>query len=469
MNLLDIAAAAVPLAAVYGGTFVYSRTARARVSRALTAIGLTHDMHVKSAADGGPYGVLTADVNTVMPIDLWRARAPELAKELSRHTPKITRRTGGVRLQFLPAPAGAEAPPPEMLSLTAWDSTPPKTPPTLRGLPVARDAYGNTWRMPVLGAHWLILGATGSGKGSVMWALINQLAPHVHDGTVQLWGIDPKGGVELGYGEPLFTRLAYNGADAAAWETDLSRLLADARQAMDARLERMRGTSRLHTPTTAEPLIVLIVDEFLTLTLGIADRNIKQQIDRDLTMILSKGRAPGVTVIACAQLAQKDALSAGIRDLFPYRVGLRMTDAEQARMALGSDAVRKGAECHRIPDNRPGAAYVVAESGYPAAVRFPWTSDEQITSLARRYGRKPARLVIPAGDPPTLKLPVVPAPTPEPEPETSEEIIRRLLTEEPHLTQAEMARQAGCSDRYVRKIRDQVRRETADALPRPGE
>ena len=55
MNLLDIAAAAVPLAAVYGGTWAYQRTPRARVARALNDVGLTHYMHVKHARDGGPF------------------------------------------------------------------------------------------------------------------------------------------------------------------------------------------------------------------------------------------------------------------------------------------------------------------------------------------------------------------------------------------------------------------------------
>ena len=429
MNWLDIAAAAVPLAAVYGGTFAYQRTPRARVARALNDVGLTHYMHVKHAHDGGPYGVLTADINTVMPIEKWWDYAPKIAQQLNRHTPLITPRDKGVRLQFLPAGDN-----PDMTALTTWDTPNPQATPNLRGLPIARDPYGNTWRMPVLGAHWLVLGATGSGKGSVIWFLITGLAPAIRAGTVKLWGVDPKGGVELGFGEVMFDRLVYNGADPAAWETNLAALFAAARTAMDARLERMRGTSRLHEPTPDEPLIVLVVDEFLTLTLGIADRTLKTQSERDLIMVLSKGRAAGVTVIACAQLAQKDALSANLRDLFPYRVGLRMTDAEQARMALGGDAVRNGAECHRIPDTRPGAAYIVGEKGRPRAVRFPWTSDTRILEIAREYRNRPTRRTAPEDGP------------------SKKDTILALHAAHPEWEPTRIAQEAGCSDRWVRQI-----------------
>ncbi|EUA56387.1 ftsK/SpoIIIE family protein [Mycobacterium xenopi 4042] len=53
---------------------------------------------------------------------------------------------------------------------------------------------------PRVGQHILIAGATGAGKGSVLWSLIAGLAPHVKTGRVRLCVIDPKGGMELGAG-----------------------------------------------------------------------------------------------------------------------------------------------------------------------------------------------------------------------------------------------------------------------------
>ena len=54
----------------------------------------------------------------------------------------------------------------------------------------------------------LLPGETGSGKSALIWSIIYQLAPAIADGTVELWGIDPKA-MELAAGEPLFARMAY--------------------------------------------------------------------------------------------------------------------------------------------------------------------------------------------------------------------------------------------------------------------
>jgi len=71
---------------------------------------------------------------------------------------------------------------------------------------------GRWWRLPVFGQHILIAGATGSGKGSVVWSLIAAVAPAIRAGWVRLWVIDPKGGMEFGRGAALFTGFAYDNA-----------------------------------------------------------------------------------------------------------------------------------------------------------------------------------------------------------------------------------------------------------------
>jgi S-DNA-T family DNA segregation ATPase FtsK/SpoIIIE len=62
------------------------------------------------------------------------------------------------------------------------------------GVGVGATEAGRWWRLPVLGQHILIAGATGSGKGSVVWSLIAALAPAVRIGSVRLCVVDPKGG-----------------------------------------------------------------------------------------------------------------------------------------------------------------------------------------------------------------------------------------------------------------------------------
>jgi len=72
---------------------------------------------------------------------------------------------------------------------------------------------GMWWRLSVLGQHILVAGATGSGKGSVLWSIIAALAPGVRVGWVRLLVIDPKGGMEFGRGQKLFTGFACDNGD----------------------------------------------------------------------------------------------------------------------------------------------------------------------------------------------------------------------------------------------------------------
>jgi S-DNA-T family DNA segregation ATPase FtsK/SpoIIIE len=76
--------------------------------------------------------------------------------------------------------------------------------PDLRDLPIGVLEDGTPWTVPLAGSHLLVGGSTGAGKGSVIWSLIRAAAPCVHDGTVQFWCVDPKGGMELSAGEPLW-------------------------------------------------------------------------------------------------------------------------------------------------------------------------------------------------------------------------------------------------------------------------
>jgi S-DNA-T family DNA segregation ATPase FtsK/SpoIIIE len=48
-----------------------------------------------------------------------------------------------------------------------------------------------------LGSHVLVAGVTGSGRGSVVRSIIRRVAPAIRDHTVDIWAIDPKGGMEL--------------------------------------------------------------------------------------------------------------------------------------------------------------------------------------------------------------------------------------------------------------------------------
>jgi S-DNA-T family DNA segregation ATPase FtsK/SpoIIIE len=248
----------------------------------------------------------------------------------------------------------------------------------LSAVPVGITDTHQWWRVPVLGHHLLIAGATGAGKGSVLWSVIAGLAPSVNTGQVRLCVIDPKGGMELGAGAALFNAFSHDATDTTL---DVLRSLVTV---MHARANRLRGHTRLHTPTPSEPLYVLIIDEIAALTAYVTDRKIRTEIEHLLGLLLSQGRAVGISVIAAIQDPSKDTLP--VRQLFTVRIGLRLTEASQTAMVLGQGARDAGAECDLIADTTPGVGYVMIDgTAQPQRVRAFHVTDPDITDLTTRF------------------------------------------------------------------------------------
>ncbi|KPM54689.1 cell division protein FtsK [Frankia sp. R43] len=247
----------------------------------------------------------------------------------------------------------------------------------LGAVPVGRCEDGSPWTLPVRGTHVLVAGATGAGKSSVLWSIIRGLGPALRAGLVELWVCDPKGGMELAFGEPLFTRFATTTGEAAE-------LLDDAVAVMQRRTALLRGQTRLHTPTVDDPLIVVVVDEIASLTSYVTDRELKKRIGAALPLLLSQGRAAGVVVLAAVQDPRKEVLP--FRDLFPVRIAMRMTEVEQADLVFGSGARDRGARADEIPVSLPGVGYVLVEGQpEPVRVRAAHIDDTEISRTVWAY------------------------------------------------------------------------------------
>ena len=117
------------------------------------------------------------------------------------------------------------------------------------------------------------------------------------------WAIDPKGGMELAPGRALFARLCGDEFEAMA------DLLDDAVEVMRDRARRLAGVTRLHEPTIAEPLIVVVVDEVATLSAYLPDRKLRERMAHALGLLLTQGRAVGVSVVAALQDPRKEVLA----------------------------------------------------------------------------------------------------------------------------------------------------------------
>ena len=162
---------------------------------------------------------------------------------------------------------------------------------------------GGPWVLRLLGTHVFVAGVQGAGKGSVIWSVLRGLARPIHTGVVQVWAVDPKGGMELAFGRPLFTRFACETTAA------MVELLEDAVTVMDARCARLAGVTRMHQPTVDEPLVLVIVDELSTLTAYEPDTKLRNRATAAISALLARGRAAAVVVLAAAQDPRKEVVS----------------------------------------------------------------------------------------------------------------------------------------------------------------
>jgi DNA segregation ATPase FtsK/SpoIIIE, S-DNA-T family len=223
----------------------------------------------------------------------------------------------------------------------------------------------------------VVAGVTGAGKGSVIWSLLRGLAPAIHAGTVAVWALDPKGGMELGLGRRMFQRFATDPADMVA-------LLEQAVAVMRDRASRLAGVTRQHTPTRDEPLIVVLVDEIASLTAYLTDRELKRRAEAALSLLLSQGRAVGVSVVGAVQDPRKEVVN--LRNLFPTKVALRLDEPSQVDMVLGDGARDRGATCDLIPEAMPGTAFVRVDGRRdPARVRASYVTDDQVRQMSTAY------------------------------------------------------------------------------------
>ncbi|AVH21716.1 FtsK/SpoIIIE domain-containing protein [Nocardia cyriacigeorgica] len=247
----------------------------------------------------------------------------------------------------------------------------------LEAVPVGITEHGRSWLLKVLYVHILLAGAMGSGKGSVLWSIISGVGPAIKAGLVDVWMADPKGGMEFGRGRPLWVRFEWTAAGILA-------MLAEAVKVMDERSARLREAGiRKLVPTVDEPLILIIIDEAAALS-SYATREEQEQFRQLTGLLLSKGRAVGVTVIAALQDPSKETMPN--RQLFPVRIGLRLDEPTQTTMVHGQGARDRGARCDQISDQTPGVGYV-GEDGTTEFVRVRafWVSDDDIDRIVATY------------------------------------------------------------------------------------
>jgi DNA segregation ATPase FtsK/SpoIIIE, S-DNA-T family len=300
------------------------------------------------------------------------AFAPKLAATYSADAYRVyppKRRTGStvmfelVMRDLIKAPSVASMPEPRMQTESAR---------------LGRRQSGKPFDLRIEQRHTLVVGASGSGKGSFLWGIVGSLAPAIAVDAVRIYGVDLKGGMELTMGAPLFTQIAVTGEQALE---RLRELVAIA----DQRTEELRGVSRNHKPGPGDPLYVLLVDELASLT-AYAEPEIKKEAERLLKRLLSIARAVGVVVLAFVQDPRKEVID--MRGLFTQTIALRLRSAMETNMVLG-DGMAPFAPAHRILKAAQGTAWIIDEDGSTDRIRADYWSDDLIRRIASLYPATP--------------------------------------------------------------------------------
>ncbi|WP_263167709.1 FtsK/SpoIIIE domain-containing protein [Streptomyces sp. SCSIO ZS0520] len=224
---------------------------------------------------------------------------------------------------------------------------------------VGRLEDGGAWvlrfrRVP----HWLITGATRSGKSVLLSALVRDLAPQ----PVALVGIDLKGGMELAPLSARFTALATDATQAAELlDAVVTEIQARTRI---CRTARVRNIWELPAGQRPVPLVVL-VDEVAELYLTDGTRESKELSERCGTLLLrvaQLGAALGCHLVVSGQRVGADLgpRVTALRAQLGGRIAHRQHDEASAEMTLGDIHPDAVVVAQSITEDEQGVAVTTA-------------------------------------------------------------------------------------------------------------
>ena len=215
------------------------------------------------------------------------------------------------------------------------------------------------------GGHLGVVGATRSGKSTVLRTLMTGLAVGHGPDDIQFYCLDFGGGAL----EPM-RELPHTGVVAGPDDTELVRRTIAQLQAVIRR--RAAATARPHADGYGE--VFLVVDGWATL------RRLGDGLEEDITAMAAHGLAHGVHIVLTA--ARWAELRPALKDQLGSRIELRLGEPAESEMD------RKAAR--HLVDAPPGTA--VTRDGRLSALATPHLDGEQHTALRSRC---PGRVAAP--------------------------------------------------------------------------
>lgn len=224
--------------------------------------------------------------------------------------------------------------------------------------------------------HLLVAGAKGSGKSGF---LTLKVCEYACKSDVVQWGIDLKGGMELGPLASLF--------DWMVTTYDRALLMVRALEAIiDARAEycRERGWKKWR-PDRLHPVLAVTIDECS----GLNGRMSVKDLER-LVMVAEKGRAVGVELNEATQFPTLESLGTSrIREQMDQRLCFRLNSPAGEHIVFENE---KSVGADSIPADRPGTCYHKDnETLDRLPIRVLWPSDDEVAKVVElRTGYTPA-------------------------------------------------------------------------------
>jgi S-DNA-T family DNA segregation ATPase FtsK/SpoIIIE len=247
--------------------------------------------------------------------------------------------------------------------------------------PVELGLYetGEPVRVLLLRQHALTGGIAGGGKSGVVNVIMGSLAA-CRD--VVVWGIDRKGGMELGPWAPCLGRLATT-------STVAEQLLRAAKAVIEARAAHLAARGlRTWQPSPAAPALIVLVDEHAEL---VDESDTAASLVEDIAQL---GRAVAVTLATATQRSTVAALGSGAtRAQIDVRICLRVREPRDADLILGQGMARAGWRPDRL--DAPGK-FLLAAPGQgldtPRPARAYLLDDATVRQAAARYAPHRPRL-----------------------------------------------------------------------------
>jgi len=253
---------------------------------------------------------------------------------------------------------------------------PPRTEPGSITTPILLGLFedGSPVWLSLLRRNALVGGILGSGKSGILNVILAELVACL---DVVIWGIDLKGGMELGPWRPCLERVATTPSQALA-------LLADAIAELDRRTtEQFARGQRLWQPTPTRPALLVVVDEYAELP---------KQAAPLTDSLTRRGRAVAVNLLAATQRPTQKAMGHNaVRSQMEIRVSLHVTERRDANIILGDGMY--GAGWHPDTLDAPGKFFISApEHTIPRPARAYRMDDTDVATAVTTWAPHRPRL-----------------------------------------------------------------------------